>query len=336
MNHTILVSVIMCVFNTEQSWLDKAVKSILDQTHENLELLIVDDHSEKDLFTGSLYRDSRITILRNPQNLGPAASRNRALDIARGKYIAIMDSDDISYSNRLEEQVRFLEDNEDVVACGAFFRHFGEKTHEACRHIDDNEYYRCCLLFGNSPTLLNPSVMLRKGTLDAHGIRYDERLRKAEDYKMWVQLSSIGRCTNIHKVLLDYRVHASQTSQKLRTAHVSEYDWIVIKEQLDTLGLQLSEEEARMLRKDFRSSEVDAYAYYRWLCRLAEANKDCEIYDQEKLQKRVTEQWAQKIYNIKSPLALGKLIASLDGQQRRFVLKTEARRVFNKLKGTAL
>lgn len=333
MNDTVLVSVVMCVFNTPKSWLDEAVKSILDQTHKELELLIVDDCSDEDLFTGALYRDSRVTILRNPENLGPAASRNRALDIAKGKYIAIMDSDDISYPNRLEEQIRFLEENKDVAACGSFFRHIGEKTHEACRYIDDNEYYRCCLLFGNAPTLLNPSVMLRKETLDVHEIRYDTRLRKGEDYKMWVQLSRIGRCTNIHKILLDYRVHGNQTSQKLKTKNVSEYDWIVMKEQFNALGLELGQQEEWMLRQDYRSPQVDALAYCRWLHRLVEANRKTQVYDQQKLEQRVTEQWIQKIYNTKSPKAFLKLLRQLKGKQRNFVLKLQFRRIANKLKG---
>ena len=333
MNDTILVSVVMCVFNTRKSWLDEAVKSILDQTHQYLELLIVDDCSDEDLFTGPLYSDSRVTILRNPENLGPAVSRNRALDMAKGKYIAIMDSDDISYPNRLEEQIRFLEEKKDVVACGSFFRHIGDKTHEACRCIDDNEYYRCCLLFGNAPTLLNPSVMLRKETLETYEIRYDMRLRKAEDYKMWVQLSRIGRCTNIHKILLNYRVHGGQTSQKLRTKTVSEYDWIVMKEQFDALGLVLSEQEEQMLRRDYRSAQVDALAYCRWLQRLVEANRKTQVYDQQKLEQRVTEQWIQKIYNTKSLKAFLKLLRQLKGKQRSFVLKIQCKRVANKLKG---
>ncbi|MBR1681013.1 glycosyltransferase family 2 protein [bacterium] len=329
-NSEILVTVITCVYNTPIEYLKEAVKSILNQTHTNFEYFIVDDCSDTNLYSDDLFKDKRITVIRLEENCGPAVARNLALDRAKGKYIAIMDSDDISLPKRFEKQIEFLENNEDVVVCGTWFTYFGDKTHEVKRFIDDNEYYRCCLLFGNAPTLLNPSVMIRRSVIEEHGILYDVRLRKSEDYKMWVQLSMIGRCTNMHENLMNYRVHSNQTSQILKTKDVSKYDWIVMKEQYDKIGIVFTSEEEKIIKKDFRSVEVDSYDYLLILNKILCANEKSGFFVQEKLQKRVDEQWEQKIYN--TPLK--KVFATmkkLSHKEKRKIMNIELKRVLKKL-----
>ena len=130
MTNSILVSVVMCVYNTPKDYLYEAVKSILNQTHENFEFFIVDDCSEEDLFKNTLFNDERISIIHLNKNSGPAVARNIAIDRAKGKYIAIMDSDDVSLPERFERQIAFMEKNADVVVCGSWFTQFGDKTNE--------------------------------------------------------------------------------------------------------------------------------------------------------------------------------------------------------------
>lgn len=329
-NSDILITVVTCVYNTPIEYLKEAIGSILSQTHRNFEYYIVDDCSEKDLYSDELFKDERIKIVRLEKNCGPSIARNTAFDLAKGKYIAIMDSDDISLPDRFEKQIDFMEKNPDVVACGTWFTHFGDKTHPVERVIDDNEYYRACLLFGNAPTILNPSVMLRRSTMIEHGIRYDERLRKGEDYKMWVQLSRIGRCTNLCERLLNYRVHSSQASQRLRTKDVSEYDWIVMKEQFDAMKHSLTDEETAILKKDFRSREVDAFAYWKILQKILQANAESGFFDQEKLKKRVYEQWKMKIFNTKFSQVIA-LRKKLPKEENKMITRWEKQRILSKL-----
>lgn len=324
-----LVTVVTCVYNSPILHLRQAVSSILSQTHKNFEYVIVDDCSDKDLYTDDIFSDNRISIIKLQHNMGPAAARNIAFDRAKGKYIAIMDSDDISLPKRFEKQVAFMEENPDVVACGTWFTQFGDKSNEVKRCIDDNEYYRCCLLFGNSPTILNPSVMLRASTMKEHQIRMDERLRKGEDYKLWVQLSQIGRCTNLHENLFQYRVHSSQTSQRLKTKDISAYDWIVIKEQYDALGMVFTPEEEAIMHKDFRSSEVDPYIYWKILMKILEANTKSCFFAQEKLEKRVYEQWEQKVFNTPAGRLLS-LMKQLPDLEKKHILMIEKNRIFRK------
>lgn len=326
----IFVSVVTCVYNTAEEYLVEAVKSILAQTHQNFEYLLVDDCSDKDLFTADIFQDPRIRTIRLTTNHGPAEARNIAFDVARGKYIAIMDSDDISLPERLKRQVAYLEEHPDVVACGTWFTQFGQKSNEVKRYIDDNEYYRCCLLFGNSPTLLNPSVLLRRNTLLEHQIRYDVRLRKGEDYKMWVQLSQIGKCTNIHENLFRYRVHQNQTSQKLRTKQISPFDWIVMKEQFEQMGMTLTEQEEELLRKDYRSNAVDPYQYRMLLEKILQANRESAFFAQEKLEIRVQEQWKSKVLNIKNIKTLLSLLCKADSRTRKEIWRIEWNRVIHR------
>ena len=329
----ILVSVIMCVYNTPQDYLNEAVQSILGQTHDNFELLIVDDHSDSDLYQSGLFKDKRITIIKNDANYGPAYSRNRALDIAKGKYIAIMDSDDISLPNRLEEQIKFMEENANIVACGTWFQHFGAKTNIVKKEIDDNEYYRCCLLFGNSPTLLNPSAMIRRDTLLEGNIRYDEELRFGEDYKMWVELSQLGIVTNIHQVLVKYRIHDGQvTKDNAKKRQSLSYDAKVKLMQLNMLGKDFSKDERDMFVSYFGDKKVDPIKYYNLLKKISVANKTSQTYDQEKLDFVLNEQWERKLLTIRNPFLLLKVIAKIKEERKHICLikRKQLKRKFSK------
>lgn len=118
------ISVIMPVYNTPKDILNEAVKSILNQSFADFEFIIIDDCSDKAEckdYLESLY-DERIRIIRNPQNLGITKSLNIGLRAASGKYIARMDSDDISLPRRLEKQYSFMEEHTDTLICGTSVR----------------------------------------------------------------------------------------------------------------------------------------------------------------------------------------------------------------------
>ncbi len=109
-----LVSVIMPVYNAEK-YIFEAVNSVIEQTYTNWELVLINDGSS-DLSINIIkeFKDSRIRLYENRENMGIAYSRNRAIDLSRGKYIAIMDNDDISLPNRLKIQVEYLENHEEI------------------------------------------------------------------------------------------------------------------------------------------------------------------------------------------------------------------------------
>ena len=114
------VSVLMSVYNGER-YLSESVESILDQTYSDFEFIIVDDASEDgtwQMLTTYVGRDSRIVLIRNKENIGLTRSLNKGLALARGKYIARQDADDVSVPERLAKQVAFLERHPSVVLLG--------------------------------------------------------------------------------------------------------------------------------------------------------------------------------------------------------------------------
>jgi glycosyltransferase involved in cell wall biosynthesis len=116
-----LVSVVMPLFNAEK-YVGDAVESVLNQSYTNFELIIINDAStDKSAACVQGIVDRRIVIVENENNLGIVASRNRGLALAKGKYIAVLDSDDIALPNRLEKQVAFLEANPAYGICGSYY-----------------------------------------------------------------------------------------------------------------------------------------------------------------------------------------------------------------------
>ena len=140
----------MSVYNSED-YLKEAIDSILGQTYANLEFIIIDDAStDRSLDIVKSYNDKRILLIKNEVNIGLAASLNKGIEIARGKYIARMDSDDISQSNRIYEQVKYLENNPDILCYGSWARYFGDNMPRSLKikHFL-HHHYSCKLNLNN-------------------------------------------------------------------------------------------------------------------------------------------------------------------------------------------
>jgi len=210
-----LVSVLMSVFNEKEEWLKEAIDSILNQTFLNFEFIIINDNPERELNMSLLEvykeKDSRIVVLNNSVNIGLTKSLNVGLRLAKGKYIARMDADDISLPKRLEMQFDFLERNSNCIVCGTFVENFGLKKGIRKYPVKHGD----CLneLIINS-CFAHPSVMFRRDVLLAQDIWYDENMRQSQDYKLWVDLINLGEFCNISEVLLKYRITNQQVSTK--------------------------------------------------------------------------------------------------------------------------
>lgn len=316
-----LVSVIMPVYNSPKEYLFQSVGSILNQTYKDFELLIIDDCSSISFFDDPLFNDKRIKIIKNSTNRGCSYCCNIGVKLSSGKYIARMDSDDISLPTRLEKQVSFMEKNSDVVVCGTWFEFFGAKNHTVKNEIDDNEYYRCCLLFSNFPTLLHPSVMIRKKILDANDINYDLNFRFSEDYKMWVRLSRLGIITNIKEVLVKYRVHANQlTYQNFNHIKTKSFDDIVRLNQLMLIGVDLDENEQKVFLSTPSNKKIYPKAYKKVFNKILLANKKSGFFNQIKLTKRIDEQWEQKILNTNNIFVLFWSIFTIKHEFKHIIL----------------
>ena len=119
------VTVVMPVYNTNPEFLRQTIDSILNQSFRDFEFLIINDASTtnvKDVILS--YNDKRIVYVENEQNLGISKTSNKALQLAKGQYIARQDHDDISEPDRLMKQVRILDENPEIGVCGCFFKVF--------------------------------------------------------------------------------------------------------------------------------------------------------------------------------------------------------------------
>ncbi len=215
-----IVSIILPAYNAEK-YISKTITSVLGQSYTNFELIIIDDGSKDNTSSiVSSFCDSRIIYVKNESNLRLVKTLNKAIALARGKYIARIDADDICHPKRIESQVLYLQKFTDVAVVGTdiyfidkddnvFGR--GVSIEESSSFIKWNFQRRCCLY--------HPSVMFNKEIL-GDDLYYDEKFINAEDYELWLRLSKSHQLRNINIPLLFYRVHDSSISQTTNTVSV--------------------------------------------------------------------------------------------------------------------
>lgn len=205
------VSVLMPIWNTQEEYLREAIESILAQTYQNFEFLILNDSPENgklDAIVAS-YPDARIRYERNEQNMGITPSRNKLIRMAKGEYLAIFDHDDVSLPERLEKQVAFLDAHPEVGVLGTGIREIpsGREVH----YPQENEEIRMGLMWGC--VVAHSAAMVRASVLRETGICYEEKFSPSEDYALWCRLVSHTQFYNLPDVLFLYRFHASNTSK---------------------------------------------------------------------------------------------------------------------------
>jgi len=201
-----MISVIMSVYNAEQ-YLRPSIESILNQTFKDFEFIIIDDgSSDTSKKVIESYKDPRIKLISRP-NKGLTKSLNEGLSVARGKYIARQDADDISVKNRFEKQVKLLESNKTIGMVGSNYTVMDETgkklvTTNVFTHPDDLKICQVvCNQFGHG------SVMIRGQLIEEVG-GYDESVGYVEDYDLWVRLSRMSGISNIEEPLYLWRKRA--------------------------------------------------------------------------------------------------------------------------------
>jgi len=200
------VSVIMAVYDGER-YIREAIDSILSQTFNDFELLIVNDGSTdrtKDILKE--YDDPRIRIF-SQSNKGCIAARLLAIKNARGKYLAIMDADDIALPERLSKSVAYLDSHNDVVLVGTGYITRNELTGSERIDIpptDDHVLRRCLLRYD---PFKDPTNLVRADAFNKVG---GYKIDRGFDYELYSRLAKFGKLANISEVLLITRQHADQ------------------------------------------------------------------------------------------------------------------------------
>lgn len=208
-----LVSVVIAAYNCEK-YIKDSINSILSQSYHNFEVVIVDDGStDQTIDTILSIDDNRIKLFRNDKNRGIPYTRNRLLEYSKGDYIAVLDADDIADSTRLQKQVDFLSENEEIDVAGSYYKVFGNKFSRVIKTpFRKPDEIHCYLMFYNN--IANPTVMFKKEFIDKHNIQYDEKFFVAQDYEFWTRIiSSGGKIAIIPEALTKYRVGHSNISK---------------------------------------------------------------------------------------------------------------------------
>ena len=297
----------MSVYNGEQ-YLEDAIECILNQTFRDFEFIIVDDGSTDDslqIVQDYARKDTRIQVLRNGQNIGLSASLNKGLHIARGEYIARMDADDISLSQRLEKQVAFMDAHPEVGICGSWVEIIGEFAGQVWRYPVSNDAICACMLFAN--TLVHSSVILRQTTLRQYNLQYDAQMRYAQDYELWSRAMFVTQFANVDHVLMHYRVHALSAGALHREKQYQAHEG-VYRRVLSPLGIEYTESELRL------HQQIGTYQYDKdveflqrarnWLEKLAQANQRVRILSPAILSAELGARWTQICLQSQAPFLL--------------------------------
>ena len=215
------IVVLMSVYNEPLDWLKRSIQSILNQTFRDFEFIIVNDNPHrqelKDILKSYDNRDGRIRIIENCENLGPAGAKNKALRSAGGRYIAIMDADDISLPERLKSQYQFLEKNSDIFLVGTSVQitdQNGVLKEKVIKH-KSHKLIVNDILTGKLP-FYHPTIMFRN-----EGFSYRDKFTVTLDYDFYlVCLSKNKKFGNLKQVLLHYRVSDQSISMTKKQKQV--------------------------------------------------------------------------------------------------------------------
>lgn len=209
------ISIILCVHNGKP-YVQTAIESVLAQTYGDFELVIVDDASTdgtREILAGFAQKDSRVRVITNDANLGLTKSLNIALREAQGVYVARMDADDVALPDRLAKQVAFLDAHPEIDVVGTAYEWIDEDSQVIGRPnviTEPDELHRALI---RTNQFLHGSVMMRRAVIEKMG-GYDERVKKAQDYELWLRLSRTSQFANLPDVLMQKRMTKNMISFK--------------------------------------------------------------------------------------------------------------------------
>lgn len=332
MPETPRVTVFIPVYN-RQHYITTAVDSILAQTFEDFELLIVDDGStDATLEVLASYQDPRLRIECNPRNLGIPATRNRGLELARGEYIALLDSDDISWPNRLARQVATLDRHPELVQVGSacnFMDADGQRIDRVRRQPVRADEVGASLAFFCA--LTNRTIMARTAILREHG--YSEDFPRCQDYELHHRLSRTHRMANLSEVLVCGREHSGRFTKNTNSLGRDRKREICRRALLE-IGVVPGEADLdrhyALARPKTLGVELDAdYLEWaeQWLIKLDTSNRRSRRYLPEALRWVMIELWIELCWHARRQLGAGAFLRLMRSPLVRHVPGTLLRRL---------
>jgi len=289
------ISVIMPAYNAEK-YIAESIESILNQTFQNFELIILDDASSdktKEIVLSYAQNDNRIVYVEKQSNHGPATLRNEGIQLAKGNFIALNDADDISETTRFEKQIAVFNSQPNVAVCGSWIVNFGENMESYVFEAPQNPI-EIKLTFLSYDCLANSTAMFRKSCVE--NLQYQKEYVPAEDYKLWSEVIVKHDFFIIQEPLLHYRQHENNIS-KTKADNIAISD-LKIKTELfkNIFDLKDNEFDYKVLvdffeilanRKKLRKKQI--FAFFEMAQRIIKINEDKNVFPKVLFQNRMEE-----------------------------------------------
>ena len=320
MNSSPMISVVMPTYNGEK-FIHEAIDSIINQTYSDFEFIIVDDGSTDD--TPNIikrYTDNRIVYVKKEKNSGISDSLNLGISKAKGKYIARMDDDDVSFPERFEKQLEILEQNKDIIFCGSTVTDIDSKVLPTPEQHKD---ILMQLLFSNP--IFHPTAIIRRDVLAKY--KYDLDAVPSEDYNLWSRLIFEGKFHQLQQPLLYCRIHQTSTTARRRNEQLNR-NILITKNLYNKLGL-ISENEHDINLKVFTAYDYSVTGrrlrkIIDWVEDLKQKNRTQGFFPSEEFDKSIHERLKKYILsyfiNVSKTRKL-KALSLINGRFRRIVLK---------------
>lgn len=249
-----LVSIVMPAYNAEK-YIREAVESILGQSYKNIELIIVDDGSnDNTLEMIKTFKDKRLFVFVNDKNRGISYTTNRGLKKSNGKYIALMDDDDIAERDRIKIQVDHLEADPQIDILGGRTTYIdgqGRVLYYGGIPRHNPKYIQAILLF-NCMDFMNSTAMIRKDFIIKNNLSYEEDCYGMQDFKFYIESSKLGKISTVNDFLLKHRIHSNNETErnfclfeKERAEKYAEFQRYSLKKS----GFCLQEDELKFINK---------------------------------------------------------------------------------------
>ncbi len=239
-----LITVLMPVFNSEL-YIARAVKSILEQSFDDFEFLIINDGStDRSMDIVREFKDPRVRII-DTENRGVAAALQLGIKNARGGYIARMDADDESLPDRLKIEKLSLDKNPHIAVVHSSVEYIdtrGQGIHLNRDEGYDNAITKWLLNWKNVP--IHSTVMMRAAVLKDHALNYSLKMNRAEDFDLWNRIAQVSDFLYLPDVLVRYRIHSENVSNSSPIDLQMEAQCRVISENFKRYNIEINDDMA--------------------------------------------------------------------------------------------
>lgn len=316
----------MAAYNAEK-YIKQAISSILNQSFEDFELLIVNDGStDQTVAAVRSFDDPRIRLIHNESNQGLVFTRNRVLEEARGEFIAVLDSDDIAVPERLQVQYDFMQRHPDVALCSGHAALIDEKgTATGQRFIVPTDEVNMEVFFGNP--FINPAAMFRTAVLRELGGYRD--YAPAEDFDFFLRVSEKYPVSNLDQLLVYYRVHGQNTSA-IKPAKIRKIETEILKDMYIRWGMPLNERlldlQYLLYAKNYEAMSISELILV--MNTLRKANRDSGRFPEKRFDALLFKKWYEILMIEKPGRAALSLLLNQEWSHLSFLTFKQFRRAF--------